>query len=73
LRELVAAAAQRHVPQSLAAQVYAALGEIDPAISALERAAAAREPELVLLGVRPVYAPLRASPRFATLRARVGV
>jgi serine/threonine-protein kinase len=73
LRELVAAAAQRHVPQSLAAQVYAALGEIDPAISALERAAAAREPELVLLGVRPVYAPLRASPRFETLRARVGV
>jgi hypothetical protein len=53
--------------------VYAALGEIDPAISALERAAAAREPELVRLGGRPVYAPLRASPRFETLRARVGV
>jgi hypothetical protein len=53
--------------------VYAALGETDPAISALERAADAREPELVLLGVRPVYAALRANPRFAALRARVGV
>jgi hypothetical protein len=61
------------VPQSLAAHVYAALGETDPAISALERAADAREPELVLLGVRPVYAALRANPRFAALRARVGV
>ena len=71
--DLTAAAARRHVPHSLAAQVHASLGEIDLAIAALERAAAAREPELVLIGVRPVYAPLRNDPRFAALRERVGV
>jgi hypothetical protein len=69
----LATAATRHVPQSLIAQVHAALGEVEPAIAALERAAEAREPDLVLLGVRPGYATLRAHPRFQALRARVGV
>jgi len=71
--ELVAAAATRHVPHCLVAQVHAALGEIELAVAALERAAEAREPELVLLGVRPAYAPLRGHPRFDALRERVGV
>jgi serine/threonine-protein kinase len=71
--EMVAAATTRHVPQGLVAQVHAALGAIEPAVAALERAAEAREPELVLLGVRPAYAPLRGHPRFDALRARVGV
>jgi eukaryotic-like serine/threonine-protein kinase len=71
--ELVAAAATRHVPHCLVAQVHTALGEIEPAVAALERAAEAREPELVLLGVRPAYVPLRGHPRFDALRARVGV
>jgi serine/threonine-protein kinase len=72
-QRLLATAATRHVPQSLIAQVHAALGEVEPAIAALERAAEAREPDLVLLGVRPGYATLRAHPRFQALRARVGV
>ena len=72
-QELVAAAEARHVPRSLAAQVHASLGEIEPALAALEQAAEAREPELVLLAVRPVYAPLRTHPRFEAVRARVGV
>ena len=71
--DLTAASALRHVAHSLLAQVHAALGDGDAAISALERAAEAREPELVLIGVRPVYATLRANPRFAALRARIGV
>jgi serine/threonine-protein kinase len=71
--ELTAAGARRHVAHSLFAQVHAALGDVDAAMSALERAADAREPELVMLGVRPAYASLRGNPRFAALRARVGV
>ena len=71
--ELVAVAATRHVPQCVVARVHAALGEVDLAMSALERAADAREPELVLLGVQPAYAPLRGHAGFAALRARIGV
>ena len=71
--ELDAIAAHRHVPHSLIAQVHAALGNVEEAIAAIERAAKAREPELVLLGVRPVYASLHGQPRFAAVRASVGV
>jgi predicted Zn-dependent protease len=71
--DLTAAADKRHVPHSLLAQVSAALGEIEPAIAAVERAASAREPDVVLLGVRPVYALLRSDPRFQAIRQRVGV
>ncbi|HSA56978.1 MAG TPA: protein kinase [Gemmatimonadaceae bacterium] len=70
---LTAAAATRHVPHALLAQVHASLGEIEPAIAALTRAADAREPEVVLIGVRPAWAPLRGHPGFDALRARVGV
>jgi len=71
--ELSAAGTRRHVPHSLLAQVYSSLGETDDALAALERAADEREPDLVLLGVRPVYKPLTALPRFAAVRTRVGV
>jgi serine/threonine-protein kinase len=71
--ELAATAQRRHVAHSLMAQVHAALGDADRAISALERAAVSREPDVVLIGVRPVYEPLRADPRFMSLRSRVGV
>ena len=73
LRELTAVAAKRHVSPCLAAQVHAALDETDLAIAALERAAEARDPEIVFIGVRPAYAPLRSDPRFQALRERVGV
>ena len=72
-RELVEAAATRNVPASLLAQVHASLLEIGPAIDALERAAEAREPELVFIGVRAAYAPLRGNARFDALRTRIGV
>jgi serine/threonine-protein kinase len=73
LAGIISTAATRQVSPCLPAQVHAALNEIDPAIAALERAAAERDPELVFIGVRPAYAPLRNDPRFAALRARVGV
>ena len=72
-RELTAVAARRHVPHAILASVHLALGEVEPALAALERAAELREPEVVLLGVRPGYARLRGHPRFADLRARIGV
>ena len=71
--ELAATAERRHVPHSLMAQVHAALGEIEPAVAALERAAIAREPEVVLLGVRPAYERLRSDAKFQAIRQRVGV
>jgi hypothetical protein len=37
------------------------------------KAADAREPEIVLIGVRASYAPLRGDSRFTDLRARLGV
>ena len=72
-RELVASAATRTVPASLLAQVHASLGEVGLAVDALERAAEVREAELVFIGVRPAYAPLRGDARFDALRARIGV
>ncbi|MEO8561717.1 MAG: protein kinase [bacterium] len=73
LGQLEATAAARHVSPCLAAQVHAALGETDVALDALERAAEARDPEMVYIGVRPAYAPLRREARFLALRARIGV
>ncbi|MDF2773956.1 MAG: Tetratricopeptide 4, partial [Geminicoccaceae bacterium] len=71
--ELEAVAATRHVPHSLAAQVHASLGDTELAVAALARAADAREPELALIGVRPVYASLRGHPQFDAIRTRIGV
>jgi len=73
LRDLTAVAAKRHVSPCLAAQVHAALDEPDLAVEALERAAAAHDPEIVFIGVRPAYAPLRSDPRFVALREKIGV
>ena len=73
LGQLAATAATRHVSPCLAAQVFAALGETDAALEALERAMEARDPEMVYIGVRPAYAPLKREPRFVALRERIGV
>ncbi len=73
LTELEAAAATRTVPWSLRAQVHAAIGERQVALDALDRATELREPELIYIGVRPSYAPLRDEPRFRALRERIGV
>jgi tetratricopeptide (TPR) repeat protein len=45
----------------------AALGHLDRALDALERAVAAQEPNMIWLGVSPVFEPLRAHPRFQAL------
>jgi len=73
LAELTTTAARRHVSPCLLAQAHAALGELPDALDALERAAGMRDPELVFIGARPSYAPLKREPRFMELRSRVGV
>jgi eukaryotic-like serine/threonine-protein kinase len=73
LRDLTSDAATRHVSPCLEAQVHAALGEPDLALTALERAADERDPEIVFIGVRPAYTSLRSNPRFQALREKVGV
>ena len=72
-RELEAASRARTVPWSLRAQVHASLGEITEAVDALMKAVDARESEVVFIGVRSSYTPLRRDERFAGLRARLGV
>ncbi|MEP7325992.1 MAG: protein kinase [Gemmatimonadota bacterium] len=51
-----------------------AFGEYDAAMTALERAIAAREPLLGLSSIPcdPLYDPLKSDPRFATLMQRIG-
>lgn len=52
---------------------YAALGDIDKAFDALERAYQTRSGGLIYLNVDPAYAPLRNDPRFADLVKRIGL
>jgi tetratricopeptide (TPR) repeat protein len=73
LAELSADGATRHVSPCLLAQVRVALDERDAALDDLERAVATRDPELVFIGARPAYAPLRGQPRFDAIRARLAV
>jgi predicted Zn-dependent protease len=58
---------------ALRAQLHLALGEPAPALAALERAADAREAELIYLGARPVYQSLRNEPAFQSLLRRIGL
>jgi len=53
--------------------LYAGLGEREPALDALERAFAARDPQLQYLNVEPHYDSLRADSRFQNLVRRVGL
>ena len=64
---------RRFVPQYDIAMVLAAGGDRDGAFARLERALSDREHELVFLAVDPALAALRDDPRFAGLKARVGL
>lgn len=71
--ELERRAADHYVSPALVAQVRLGMGDHEAALELLEAAADERSLDLVWLGVRPVYAPLRASPRFRMLLDRVGL
>ena len=66
-------ATKEYVPPSEMAYLYLALGDKEGAMSALERAYAARDPHLQNLKIDPHFDGLRGDPRFQDLLRRVGL
>jgi DNA-binding SARP family transcriptional activator/TolB-like protein len=60
-----------YVSPAYVAAVYAGLGETDAAFAWLDRALQARDDWVVYAAVEPVFASLRADPRFARLTRRI--
>ena len=58
---------------ALLAQIHLGLGDRERALDLLEDAADERSVDMIWLGVRPVYRPLRDEPRFQALLTRVGL
>jgi serine/threonine protein kinase/tetratricopeptide (TPR) repeat protein len=73
LDELKQVAGSRYVSPAKIAQVHVGLGEHAEALARLEEAHAERAGDLAWVGVRPVFASLRAEPRFAALRKQLGL
>lgn len=71
--ELRRIAGERYVSPARIAQVHIGLGERAAALDRLEEAHAGRAADLAWLGVRPVFASLRAEPRFTQLLAKMGI
>jgi len=67
LNELLAREKTRYVPPCSLAAVYAALGEVRPALDALDRAYLTRDTRLTFLKDDPRLAGLREEPRFVAL------
>jgi tetratricopeptide (TPR) repeat protein len=65
--------ATRYVSPAFVAQVHVALGEYDRAFELLERARTMRSVDLLWVGVRPTFAPLRSDARFAKLLNALGL
>jgi serine/threonine-protein kinase len=64
---------QRYMRSEVLAMGYAAVGDLDRAFAALERAYQARSAGLIYLHLDPGYAPLRGYPRYVDLVARIGL
>jgi serine/threonine-protein kinase len=64
---------QHYVRSEVLAMGYAAVGDLDKAFAALERAYQARSAGLIYLHLDPGYEPLRADPRYAELVGRIGL
>ena len=58
---------------ALVVEADAALGDLDSAFAALERACQARSAGLIYLHLDPGYAPLRGDPRYGELVRRIGL
>jgi hypothetical protein len=63
----------QYMRSEVLAMGYAAVGDLDRAFTALERAYQARSAGLIYLHLDPGYAPLRDDPRYADLVARIGL
>ena len=73
LARLELRARKHYVPATSLAQILIGLDRLDEALDRLDEAAEARATELIWIGVRPIYDPLRASPRFQALLARLSL
>lgn len=62
-----------YVPLYYRAVMALGLDELDSALEMLARAAAARAPQLVYLGVEPAFDPLRGRPEFVAVLESVGI
>jgi len=67
LDQLLALAKSRYVSPSSIATVYAALGDVEPALDALDQAFLTRDTRLIFLKDDLRLASLRKEPRFASL------
>jgi serine/threonine-protein kinase len=73
LQDFVDRQRARYVSPVLIALVHVGLGEQDAALDALARAESIRAADLIWIGVRPAFDPLRQDPRFVALCTRIGV
>ena len=71
LGRLLALAKSRYVSPSSIAAVYAALGDVEPALDALDQAFLARDTRLIFLKDDPRLASLRQEPRFVALMQKL--
>jgi serine/threonine-protein kinase len=71
LQQLLQVDRHRHLSGFYMAQIYLALGEIEPALASLEAAAEERSPLVVYVNVAPQFERLRAEPRFHALLKRI--
>lgn len=72
-QRLLERSTKQWVSPVLIAQTLIGLGETDHALDHLEEATEARAADLVWLGVRPVYDPLRESDRFKRIVSKLGI
>ena len=73
LSRLQSESRQQYVRAEYLAMGHAALGDLDSAFAALERAYQARSAGLIYLHLDPGYAPLRGDPRYGELVRRIGL
>jgi TolB-like protein/Tfp pilus assembly protein PilF len=72
LADLEAMSHDRYVPAFQIARAKAALGAVNPALEALERAVEARDCFVIFSAIDPTLAPLRDSPGYHDILERIG-
>ena len=70
---LVARSEERYVNPFSIALTYARAGELEHSLTWLEKAYEERSPEMIYVGVRPGFEPLRLDRRFQDLLRRMGL
>jgi tetratricopeptide (TPR) repeat protein len=73
LGRLRARAEESYVSPVLLAQVHTGLGETEAALNSLEEAVDVRASDLIWLGVRPTFDPLRQTRRFRAISSKIGL